>query len=492
MESSMIVPPAGRISLLDVFDVARKLEKILLKKDGARAQKIYTAHANYMRMRVVKIIYGDGTGYGERVRFYVPPEKDKEKQRNLVFSLNCGSGPNLVADQVRAAIFVRLLVLGQGHSGVRMEILDVLTDMLNQNSIPEIPSLGSIGNSGDLVPSSYIPMQFMEKLVLEGREGLALVNGTHFMTGISALALIDFTYILSILQELIAILFQCHRGIENVFAKKLHLLKKHKEQREIAEIFTRALEGSKSLRKIEDVINLSPTELKETDPIQDRYSLRCLPQILGPIVHRIRDSAHMVEDELNSVSDNPVIIGNDIGHGGHFDGSYVADAMNCLKLSMKRTGEIARAYIRSTTDSKLNHDTLPMYLVAGNDSLHNGLQGLTGLSIESVYNSLCKEAIAESLFTMSDGEASNQDIVSMGMNSALSATRMNDLLRTIIAALAITTRQAVSLLKIEDKLSPPTRNFFENLAVNIPFIDKDRSLHSDLRKLEGMLYRQEL
>lgn len=473
--------------IFDLFQVARNYAEIVITPECL--DRVSETNKLYMKLRREKIIYGDTTGFGERVGHYVSPDCDKEKNKNLVYSLNCGSGELLREDQARAAIFARILVLSKACSGVRPIVISRLVEMLNKNKIPKVPSFGSIGASGDLIPSSYIAMEILKQMDLEGREGLALLNGTHFMSGISALAIIDFLYLTEKLCDLFAVLFQCLGGIESVFDQELHTIKAHKEQSSIAGDFRNLLRGSNLLRNIDELNNLGIDELKKIKPIQDRYSLRCLPQSVGAILYRISDAFKSVEDELNSVSDNPVIVNGKIKHGGHFDGSYVADAVDCLKISIRKMGLIARAYIRMANDSKLNRGILPAYLVPGDDGLKNGLQGLAGLSIDAVFGSLTKNAIADSIFSMNDHEDINQDMVSFGMHAALSASYAVDRLTTITAILAIVTRQAVELLGAENKLSPATKPIYKNLCGRIPFIENDRPLHNELRCIEKLLFQ---
>lgn len=473
-------------TIFDVFNVARNFYKVDILPDCL--SRIGEVNELYMRLRREQIIYGDSTGFGERVGHYVSPDHDKEKNKNLVYMLNCGSGPCLREDQVRAAIFVRILVLSKACSGVRPLLVARLADMLNENKIPKVPSLGSIGASGDLIPSSYVALEILKEIDLEGREGLALLNGTHFMSGISALVLMDFSYLLQTICGFLAILFQCLGGIENIFNADLHAIKSHKAQTEIAGSFREYLLGSNLLRNIDELHNLDINELKKLKPIQDRYSLRCLPQNLGSIFHRLNDAFGSVENELNSVSDNPVIVNGEIKHGGHFDGSFIADAMDCLKLSIRKTAYVVRAYIRNTTDAKLNRGLFPTYMISNDNGLNNGFQGLTGLSVDAVFAALTKECIADSIFSMNDHECINQDVVSFGMHSALSASRAVSQLGTMTSILAIVTRQAVELMNAESKLSPWTKNIYNNLRCHIHFTDSDRSLHSQLKLLERLFF----
>ena len=189
------------------------------------------------------------------------------------------------------------------------------------------------------------------------------------------------------------------------------------------------------------------------------------------------------------MSDNPVIVGGKMKHGGHFDGSYVADAMDHrLRPAIRRLAHILRAYMRSTIDSKLNHGLMPIYLVADDSGLNNGLQALAGLGFDADYYDLLHETEPVTQYAHNDSEGANQDVLSLGMHASYYSARSIDILTCIIAKMAIIARQAVGIIKIESKLSPATKIIYEKLADTIPFIAKDRSLHADLRKLEKLFF----
>ncbi|MCH7883555.1 aromatic amino acid lyase [Patescibacteria group bacterium] len=472
------------ITIPEVGLVAENRCTVVLSEETK--QNVYASNVKYMLARLTQRIYGDHLSYGARVFQAVHPNRHKEKQGCLIKSLHCGTGENLLHKCVRAAAFARLLVLSQGFSGVRPEILETFCAMINKDELPEVPSIGSIGASGDLVPTSHIVMEFLRRVTLEGREGLAIVNGTSFMTGIASLVVEDFKSLYDFNCKLFAILFQCQEGIEDVFDEDLHSLKRHAEQQKVAKDFRTLLQGSECLRNLDKLTVLTDEPSAIIEPIQDRYSLRCLPQELGVIEHVINDARTMVENELNSVSDNPIIIGDKIKHGGHFDGAFMAHAMEILKSQCFKLAYIMRAYMRSTTDSKLNAGLLPMYLVANEPEINNGLQGLT-LSFDATYVTLARETISCSIFALTDHEGANQDVVSMGMHSALSALRMIQYLATLSAELAIITRQAVEMLGIENKLSPQTLSVYERLKEIIPFVDEDRPLNHDIARVENVL-----
>ena len=333
---------------------------------------------------------------------------------------------------------------------------------------------------------------------LEGREGLALVNGTAFMTGSASLVVEDFGYLFDLACRQIAVLFQCLQGIEDVFDEQYHALKRHPAQSDMAARLRELLAGSQMLRNIEDMTSQGTSaedgdkEKLGTEQIQDRYSMRCLAQELGPVAHRLADAKRVVTDELNSVSDNPVLVDGIIKHGGHFDGAFIGDAMDCLKISIRRLAYIMRGYMRAITDAKLNRGLFPTYLVANDPGLNNGLQAMVGLSFDAAFLRLVKESSPDSVLAMNDHEATNQDVVSLGMHTATSATFMIDRLTTLSAMLCIIVRQAVEMAGIADRLSPASRAFHEGLAERIPFVGEDRPLHGDLRVLEQAIVRHEL
>jgi len=484
---NLTLPSDFPITVEDVFEVARNRTRIHLDKTHPVASFVKECNRQYKKLRFEQTIYGDTTGFGAQVKNIVLPSQDKEKNRNLILNLRIGSGPPLKKEHVRAAMFVRTVMLLRGCSGVRLEIPECITELINSDKEPRTPTYGSIGDSGDLVQSSYYGFEVLKRIELEGREGLALVNGTQFMTGIASLALEDFGYIFQFVCKLFAALIQCLEGTSDAFDGELHSLKLHEGQNVMAEFFRNEFAGNKMTREISKLEILPPEILATMAPLQDYYSIRCLAHALSPIYSSFHNAARTIHDELNSVSDNPVIINGKVKHGGHFDGCEIAEAMERLKEAIRRLGYIARAYKRRATDTKLNYGLLPSYLIANQNGLNNGLQGLS-LSFDSLYAAFLKTSLSDTVFAQNDCENDNQDIVSLGMHAALSASTTISQLTTFAAMLAIITRQAVALRKIESKLSPATKVTYEKLADIIPFIAKDRSLHGDLRKLEKLFF----
>jgi len=483
----LTISPGQIYTTRDVLDVARHRRQI---KITCRAQE----QTEISRQTLIRAqreglqVYGCNTPYGARVNAGAPTEQDdRRKQKNLALTLNCSSGPLLQEEWVRAAMLVRLFTLSQGYSGVRPIVLDELCLALNKNDMPEIPEVGSIGASGDLSPSSYIALHLKKRITLEGREVLALLNGTSVMTGILASVIEDLLYLHHFTYGMFAIFFQCLEGVGEVFDEELHDLKKHNMQKVMAKVFRELLDGSQLLDTVEG------RALKE-EPIQDPYSLRCLAQETGPDLYAIEEARTLVERELRSVSDNPVIMYGDaempIRHGGHFDGRWITLAVNSTNFSIQGTAQLINAYIQRISSSKLN-GLLPDYLVAHNDGFNNGLQGLN-LTSSAVHIEIMRLLIPIQLFAGRSYENFNQDVVSLGMHAAVATGKAVDHLRSNIARLAIFARQAIGIRGVAEKLSPATKKIYDTLCTQIPFVGEDRSLHGDIALLEKLLIHHEL
>lgn len=481
--SLLLIYPEQKYTVKSVLDVARFHNKV--KISGETKQLVEKSHQVLMKAQAEgHEVYGCNTPYGARVNEGAPLIRDDaRKQMNLALMLNCSSGPLLPEEWVRAAILVRLFSLSQGCSGVRPVILDELCRMLNENDIPKIPEVGSIGASGDLSPLSYIALHLEKRLPLENREVLALSNGTSVMAGVLASVIKDLLYLNEFAYILFGILFQCLEGVGEVFDEKLHALKKHGTQQEVSKFFRELLAGSELLHTVK-------SRAKEEKPIQDPYSFRCLAQQIGPDLFSAKEAQAITERELQSVADNPVILCDDvvapIAHGGHFDGRWIALASYLANFSIQGTAQLTNAYIHRVSNSKLNEGLLPNYLVANNDGFNNGLQGLN-ITSSACHTEIIKNLLPMIMLTHNDYENANQDVVSMGTHAAVATGKATDALRSNLARLAIFARQAIGIRGIGNKLSPATGVFYNVLCQHIPFVEKDRSLHDDLRRLEEAL-----
>jgi phenylalanine ammonia-lyase len=354
--SGNVVVGEKRLTIDDVANVARhKVGVHLSEKEAVRSR--VQASRDYIDNAVEngKPIYGVTTGFGGMANQAIAPEEAAELQSNLIWFLKAGAGKRLPEADVRAAMLLRVNALMQGASGIRLELIERLTTFLNEGVTPHVCEFGSIGASGDLVPLAHITgaaigldesftvdydgremsaLQALEKLELApmnllAKEGLAMTNGTSVMTGIAALCVRDAKVLLSLGMGAHALMLQGLGGTNQSFHPFIHQLKPHFGQRWSAQTMVELLEDSGLSRDELD----GSHDNRGHELIQDRYSLRCLPQYIGPIADGILDVAQQMEIELNSVTDNPLIdvTQNSSYHCGNFLGQYVGVGMDRVR-----------------------------------------------------------------------------------------------------------------------------------------------------------------
>ena len=344
------------LSIEDVVSVARYGTQTNLSQNpkiwqGVQASVDYISEA----LASNKPIYGVTTGFGGMANTVISPEDAAELQNNILWFHKAGAGKRLPSEAVRAAMLLRMNSHLQGASGIRRELIERMQIFLNAGVTPYVYELGSIGASGDLVPLAYITgaligadpafkvdfngkeMSAVEalkglnlpRLSLEAKEGLAMVNGTSVMTGMAALCVSEAQMLLALAMGTHALLIQGLGGTNQSFHPFIHGLKPHKGQIWAAAEMVKLLSGSSLIR---DELSGGASH-QGNAPIQDRYSLRCLPQYLGPIVDGLKEITEQIEVEINSVTDNPLIDtdGHTTYHGGNFLGQYVGMAMDRLR-----------------------------------------------------------------------------------------------------------------------------------------------------------------
>jgi histidine ammonia-lyase len=365
------------LTLDDVARVARHGEQVRLSEQG-RKQILSARHHLNAILATGEPIYGINTGFGIFADQRIPAEESEALSRNLILSHAVGTGPALPIEVVRAAMLVRANTLAKGFSGVRVEVVQTLLDMLNLGVIPVVPSQGSLGSSGDLCPLSHLALVFtsderdldeesgeaifrgtlmsgkramknagIARILLGAKEGLALNNGATFSAAIGALAVIDAGCLLDIADLALALTLEAVLGCSNAFDRRLHDARGHLGQVEVAQQVLRFTEGS--------------TLLDAAHRIQDAYSLRCAPQVLGAARDTLRFVSGVIETEINAATDNPLIFDNgEAISGGNFHGEPVGMAMDFLSIAMAETAAISERRIFRLTDGKLNAGLPPM------------------------------------------------------------------------------------------------------------------------------------
>lgn len=496
-----IVIDQNRLSIEDIVDIAFDHAKVKLSNDPAFETAIQRG-ADFLDqlLRDEGEIYGVTTGYGDSCTVTVPPELVAELPHHLFTFHGCGLGQYLTPEQTKAVMAARLTSLCKGYSGVSLELLKQILRLFDHNFLPVIPSEGSVGASGDLTPLSYLAAVLcgereiwrnnelypaekalqeagITPLKLRPKEGLALMNGTAVMTGLACLAYSRAEYLSKIATKITAMASFALDGNAYHFDKMLFSVKPHPGQQKVAE-------------RIRSDLNCNPEHYRRR--LQDRYSIRCAPHVIGVLEDAMPLFRQMIENELNSANDNPIIDvdGKRVLHGGHFYGGHIAFAMDSMKNTVANIADLLDRQMALLVDTRYNHG-LPSNL-SGAQGYHAEINhGLKALQISSSAwtAEALKLTMPASVFSRST-ECHNQDKVSMGTIASRDCLRVLELTEQVTAALLIAVRQGVSLrMKINPEMQPEpsVKYMLDQLSLNIDEIVEDRRLEPDLRVLLDQL-----
>lgn len=441
-------------------------------------------------------VYGVSTSVGFSSGRSVGPEHSQEFAYQIIRQHGCGVGEPFSRQEGRAIVFARLVSLAKGYSAIRPALLEALCHLLNHDLIPVIPSLGSVGASGDLTPLSYLAavlcgereayyggeiLPAEEALRRAGlpvytfvpKESLAIMNGTAVMTAIGAITVARFDHTLAICERACALAAEILFGRSQAFHPTAHQLKHHPGQIGSAAAMRAALEGSRLIdgRKNE-----------EGRIIQDPYSIRCAPQVIGAARDASAWMRQVLQRELNSVNDNPIVdpeSGETI-FAGNFYGGHVALTMDLLKTAAASVADLMDRQYALLVDSRLNSG-LPETLVPYEGCGLKGLQlTCSALAARAVQRSAPDTVLSRPT------EVNNQDKVSMGLNAALTAAEVTTLLQQVLATQMIALSNAAAL-RDETLLSADGKGFLETIRSNSPVLAYDRRLDGDLKKLTEMI-----
>src|SRR6059036_410180 len=326
------------LSIADVVAVARHGVRVAIAPHALAA---VTASRRTVEAAVARgdTIYGVNTGFGKLAHVRIKPEQTRELQRNLIRSHASGVGDPLSVDVVRAMMLLRANVLVRGTSGVRPALPELLVDMLNQKIHPTVPSQGSVGASGDLAPLAHLALamigegdvQVPHPITLEAKEGLAFVNGTQAQTGLAALLVADAWTLWRTAHVAAAMSLEAVRGSPDPFDARIHDPRPHPWQQRSAALL-RDLLADSEIRESH----------RENDPrVQDAYSLRCTPQVLGAVGEGLAFAERLVTTELNAATDNPLVFGDDVLSGGNFHGQPIALALDVIGIALTTLAGLA-------------------------------------------------------------------------------------------------------------------------------------------------------
>lgn len=498
----------GRISLQDVAlflggDVSIEISKEVLAKVTRSKRRLEDTAAN-------EIIYGINTGFGPLARTYIHPSKQRDLQYNLIRSHAVGQGVPLDQRFVRVMMLLRLHTLAQGYSGVSPEILHGLKNFIEKGIVPVVFEHGSVGASGDLVQLAHIALAligegevFMEgkrvktsvalkkhslkPVPLNGRDGLALINGTSAMTAISAVNLIEGEQLVDSALASSALLMEIvGANIESIHPL-VSQMRPHAGQSKAAQMMNVLLKGSKHIRRTTHR-TLPGMRSEDTSPIentvQEIYSIRCAPQIIGPVVDTLAYAKKIIETEINSVTDNPIVSSDEgIFHSGNFHGDYVALEMDKCKIAITKLSLLLERQLNFLCNPRLN-GVLPPFVTMGTPGLDLGMQGLQFVATSTAAENQVLST-PMSIHTISTNN-DNQDVVSMGTNAALMASRVIENTYQIQGILFAALLQAVDFLGIKSTLGKGTKNTYETMRRIFPFFKEDYPfLAKDVAGLSG-------
>jgi phenylalanine ammonia-lyase len=486
--SNSLVLGLRPISIEDVEDVARREARVEFA-EPARARIRQGRVRLEERLAAGDRIYGVNTGVGGNIKFALDAEQTERFQHNLMNHLSCGTGAPLPHDVVRAAMLLRLATFSRGSSAVRWELVSALEDLLNQGIVPVVPRYGSVGASGDLMPSAYIgrTLAGMGQVDYQGRrmpadealraaglntvrfapkEGLALINGTTGMTAFAALIWVDAWRVLRALLGAVALAIEALQAPSEAYQPWVHESKGHPGQIAVAAHILELLGGSGFVTE---------------SYIQRCYSLRCVPQGLGPAWEALDAARAVVEREVNSANDNPLIdpeTGN-VYRAGNFYGGHMARLLDTLKLDFAIEGNWANALFAVLVDDKYNGG-LPANLVP-DPGMNSGFKGMQ-LSITSLTCAIRQMAGPSSIHSLPT-EQYNQDVVSLGMHSAVTAAEAIECLRNATAMVLLAAAQAVDLRGGPARLGQGSRRIYDGVRRVAAFLESDRPMEDDIAAL---------
>jgi len=496
------------LTIEDVVLVARKGAKVEVSRKAATRVK-QSRELLEQLVKQKKTIYGVTTGFGAFGNVAIAQKNLKKLQSNLIRSHSVAVGKPADKETVRAMMMLRANTLAKGYSGVRLKTLETLVEMLNKGVYPIIPEKGSVGASGDLAPLSHMTLVLIgegeaeykgktmsgqeamkaagiQPVQLEAKEGVALNNGTQFMTAIAALTINDAEKIIAIAEAAAAMSSEALMGIADAFDERIHRARPHHGQSVCAQNLRSMLKGSRL------VMSGNEATEKRMHP-QDPYSLRCTPQVLGSVRDAISYAKKIVATEINSATDNPLVFADDgvCLSGGNFHGQPIAVAMDFLALALTAIGNISERRIARLIDENLNRGLPPFLLYhKAKRGIESGFMALqyTAAALTSENKALSHPASVDSIPT----SANFEDFVSMGPIAARKAAEILRNVEQIIAIELLCALQGADLRGGSTKLGRGTWAVYKLVRRRVPMLKEDSPLSKDVKEIAALIQNEQL
>ncbi len=492
--------------MIEIDGASLTLEQTEAVADGAMVQLAYAARPRIERARQFveaivargEVVYGINTGFGKLADVSIPTDQLQQLQLNLVRSHSCGVGEPLAERIVRAMMLHRVNVLAKGYSGCRLLVIETLMQMLNAGVHPVIPSRGSVGASGDLAPLAHLALVAIgegeaiyqgermagseamnraniQPLRLEAKEGLAMINGTQAMTAVGSLALLTAERLADAADVTGALSLEALKGTPVAFDYRIQAVRAHSGQMKSARRLRELIEGSEIRESHRDHL---------VDPrIQDAYSLRCMPQVHGAVRDALIHARRILEVEINSATDNPLIFADSVEvlSGGNFHGEPIALTLDYGAIAMADLGTISERRVERLVNPDLSG--LPAFLTP-EAGISSGLMiaQVAAVSLIAENNVLAHPASVTNLPT----SANKEDHVSMGMTSALKFAQVVKNVETILAIELLCAAQGLEFLR-PLRSSPQLERIFARVREIVPFIEKDSVLSNYIESLTPLV-----
>ena len=486
----------ARLSLEDIKAIIDNGEKLTLSQEAVDAIVKCRQYLDHKMEDIGRPVYGVTTGFGSLYNVTIPKEDLSQLQHNLVMSHACGAGEKVRPEIVKLMLFLKAQSLSYGHSGVQLVTVQRLIDMFNNDILPVVYQQGSLGASGDLAPLAHMSLPLIglgevlykgkvrpsaevwkemgwEPIRLQSKEGLALLNGTQFMSAHAVWSILKSMRLSAWADVIGAISLDAYDGRIEPFLPLTHHLRPHKGQIATGERFMELLDGSELIRR-------------PKTHVQDPYSFRCIPQVHGAVKDNIMYVKSVLENEINSATDNPNIFPDEdmVISAGNFHGEPIAIPMDSLAIAMSELASISERRTFQLIDGLRG---LPKYLVAA-PGLNSGfmIPQYTAASIVSQNKGLCWPASCDSI-PSSQGQ---EDHVSMGSNAATKLVRVVDNVETV---LGIELFNAVQAIEFRRPLhtSPRLEKVMADYRKVVPFVDTDTYMHPLIEKSVEFLKREE-
>lgn len=498
------------LSLKEFVNILYQNEDLTISQDVC--QRVEASFNFLQQFSKDKVIYGVNTGFGPMAQYRIEESDCIQLQYNLIRSHASGIGQALSPLQVRASILARLNTLSLGYSGVNTTVIELMKELINREITPLIFAHGGVGASGDLVQLAHLALvligegevfykgerrptadvfeeENLQPIEIKIREGISLMNGTSVMTGIGiinysqARVLLDWSIRASCaINELV-------KAYDDHYSEILNDSKLHPGQQWVAQQMRTYLSSSQLIRKRDEhLYTASNQETVFKDKVQEYYSIRCIPQILGPIWDTVENAGRVLEAEINSANDNPVIDvqTQQVYHGGNFHGDYISLEMDKLKLVVTKLTMLAERQLNYLLNSKIN-ELLPPFVNLGKLGFNFGMQGVQFTATSTTAES---QALSTSMYVHSiPNNNDNQDIVSMGTNAALLCSKVVENSFEVLAIELITIVQAIDYLEYRSLVSEETLHWYSEIRTIIPRFSEDQVMYPLIQKVKEYLMK---